>query len=294
MDVGLAAEAILRGELVVMPTETVYGLAANALDPSAVRKIFAAKGRPDNNPLIVHVASVEMAQSLVTAWPANADKLAGSFWPGAMTLVLPKAPHVPGITTGGLGSVALRMPAHPVALALIESAGVPLAAPSANLYTATSPTEVGHLSPAIRRAAAFVLDGGPCQVGLESTVVSLLDEAPLRLRAGQVTDAQLSEALGKPVAAGEAVHSPGMHPRHYAPKARIDLVHKADPNIPALVLGPAKSPVHVSMPEDEVGYAQALYRAFHAMDQAGVSEFQVELPPTDWLAVHDRLLRATR
>jgi len=288
----LAAQAIREGRLVAMPTETVYGLAANAMDPDAVAHIFAAKGRPGNNPLIVHVASFESAKELVTAWPPEADLLALKFWPGPLTLVLPKRSGVPSITTAGRDTVAVRMPAHPVAKALIQAAGVPLAAPSANRFTALSPTDLGHLAPEIIEQVAFALDGGPCAVGIESTVVDLTAE-PALLRPGGISRAQLEDALGKPLVQGDVRRSPGSHPRHYAPRARVELVSEASLEAWALVFAEPRSPRQIRMPKDAAGYAARLYRTLHDLDAAGADVVQIETPPGDWEAVWDRLRRAT-
>ncbi|MCA1811006.1 MAG: threonylcarbamoyl-AMP synthase [Halobacteriales archaeon] len=224
-----AARLLKEGKLVVFPTETVYGLAANALDPAAVQRIFEAKGRPGDNPLIVHVASIEAAKKLVAEWPPLADRLARALWPGPLTLVLPRAPHVSDAVTAGLGSVAVRVPAHPVAQALLRAAGVPLAAPSANTSGRPSPTTAQHAESDLGDKVALYLDGGPTEVGVESTVVSLLGPAPVLLRTGAIPREQLEKMVqgwGKP-GSGPAV-SPGMKHRHYAPKAKVRILATAD------------------------------------------------------------------
>src|ERR1041385_8733221 len=177
-----AGRLLKAGELVVIPTETVYGLGANALDPAAVQKIFAAKGRPADNPLIVHVASVEAAKKLVASWPPLADRFAKAFWPGPLTLVLPRAPNVPDAVTAGLDSVALRVPAHPITQQVLRAAGVPIAAPSANTSGRPSPTTAQHAEADLGDKVQLYLDAGPATVGLESTVVSLLGPKPDRQR----------------------------------------------------------------------------------------------------------------
>ena len=202
----------------------MYGLGANALDPAAVERIFAAKGRPHTSPLIVHVDSIEMARGLAARWPAAAETLARRYWPGPLTLVVPKRPEIPDIVTAGLPTVGLRMPAHPLALELIRAAGVPIAGPSANRFTELSPTTAGHVPESL---ADYVLDGGPARVGIESTVLSLVD-APLLLRPGVIPLPEI-EALIGPVetaaAAGPGAHaSPGMHPRHYRPATPLYLL----------------------------------------------------------------------
>lgn len=229
VDVGKAAAALREGKLVVFPTETVYGLGANALDAAAVQRIFEAKGRPADNPLIVHVAALEAAKKLTSDWPPLADRLARAFWPGPLTLVLPRAPHVPADVSAGLDSIAVRVPAHPVAQALLRAAGIPIAAPSANTSGRPSPTTAQHAEADLGDKVAVYLDGGPATVGLESTVVSLLGPLPVLLRIGAIPREaleRLTRDWGKATADGPA-HSPGMRHRHYAPTARIRLVPAA-------------------------------------------------------------------
>ena len=192
-----AAVVIRSGGTVAFPTETVYGLGANGLDPAAVSGIFIAKGRPLRNPLILHVASTRQARRLVTAWPAAAERLAARFWPGPLTLILPRAPAVPDVVTAGLPGVALRMPSHPVALALIDRSGVPIAAPSANLSGRLSPTLAAHVLADLDGKIDIVLDGGPTNVGVESTILDLTGEQPVLLRPGGVTLEDLEHVLGK-------------------------------------------------------------------------------------------------
>src|ERR1700684_325388 len=191
-----AAALIRAGELVAFPTETVYGLGANALDPAAIEKIYAAKGRPPSSPLIVHVSSIEMARGLVREWPERAEKLALKFWPGPLTLVLPKQPHVPDRLTAGLDTVGVRMPAHPIAQALIREAGVPIAAPSANRFTELSPTTAQHVRDGLGDRVAMVLDGGRTTVGIESTVLSLAGSSAVLLRPGMVTRQEIEAVIG--------------------------------------------------------------------------------------------------
>ncbi len=226
--------ALLRqGEVVAFPTETVYGLGANALNSSACAKIFVIKGRPADNPLIVHVASVEGARKAVREWPKEADICASEFWPGPLTLVLPKADSVPEIVSGGLQTVAVRIPSHPLALDLIARSRCPIAAPSANISGKPSPTEAEHVWHDLRGKIPLLIDGGKCKVGLESTVLDLTGEIPLILRPGGVTREQLKAVLGK-VNVDNGVNneakglfqpkSPGMKYRHYAPQAEIILI----------------------------------------------------------------------
>jgi L-threonylcarbamoyladenylate synthase len=215
----VAAAVIRAGGLVAFPTETVYGLGANAFDRKAVEKIFAVKGRPRRNPLIVHVASVEQARQLVASWPKVAEVLAGSFWPGPLTLVLPRAPQVPDEVTAGLPNVGLRFPAHKVALALITTSGVPLAAPSANLSGRPSPTRAEHVKDDLEGRIDLILDGGPTGVGVESTVLDLTGKSPLILRPGGVTREELEEVLGEKVDISEASEF-----QHYTPRAAVVMV----------------------------------------------------------------------
>ena len=307
------AAAVLRaGGLVAFPTETVYGLGANALDETAVRRIFAAKGRPDFNPLIVHVADADKARELVTSWPEQASMLAERFWPGPLTLVLPKRALVPDAVTAGLGAVGIRVPAHPVALALIRAARLPVAAPSANRFTELSPTSADHVLKTLSDKVDLVLDGGPTAVGIESTVLDLSGDTPRLLRPGMVSQAELESAIGPVggaplVAPGAPRLSPGMTERHYAPRARVVLTdeeawpaHLAEYHgqlSGALILGdPTWAVAHpMRMPIDPVAYAARLYAALHALDDLGCQVVLVEMPPADadWLGVRDRLVRAS-
>jgi L-threonylcarbamoyladenylate synthase len=223
-----AASLLRNGGLVALPTETVYGLGANALDAEAVARIYTAKGRPATSPLIVHVANVEMARDLAREWTPEASLLADRYWPGPLTIIVPKSTKVPDLVTAGLDTVALRMPAHPVALEVIRRAGVPIAAPSANPFTGLSPTTAEHVRQSLGEVVDMILDGGPCSVGIESTVLSLVD-APVVLRLGMISVGELERALGRPVAVigkSETVGhpSPGMHDRHYAPRTPLRLV----------------------------------------------------------------------
>lgn len=228
------ASALLRaGEVVGMPTETVYGLAANALDGAAVAKIFLAKGRPQDNPLIVHIADKEQLSTLAHMVPAGARKLAEAFWPGPLTIILPKAACIPDEVSAGLDTVGIRLPSHPVARALIREAGVPLAAPSANLSGRPSTTTSGHVMEDLGGKIPAIVEGGPCAVGVESTVVSLAGNVPRLLRPGGVSLEQLESVLGsvevdralrEKIGDEVRVSAPGMKYRHYAPKAPVTVV----------------------------------------------------------------------
>jgi len=304
-EIATAARLLRAGRLVAFPTETVYGLGANALDPEAVARIYAVKGRPATSPLIVHVASIEMVHSLVAVWPDIADRLARRFWPGPLTLVIEKLPAIPLIVTAGLPTVGLRMPAHPVALALIRAAGVPLAAPSANRFTELSPTTAGHVRRGLGSDVDLVLDGGPCQVGIESTVLSLAGPKPVLLRPGGISRAELVAVIG-PVASAEEVRdgvhpAPGMHPRHYSPRTPLLLVK--DGKVPDRGKGiylrhkhpPSRADIKtVQMPATAPDYATALYDKLHEADATSYDWIAVDILPDspDWEAVQDRLHRA--
>lgn len=234
-----AVDILKNGGLVAIPTETVYGLAANALSPDAVKGIFKAKGRPGDNPLIVHIAELQDIEryALSCALPKSAKLLAELFWPGALTVILPKTVKVPDAVSAGLSTVAIRMPAHETARKIIKAAGVPLAAPSANLSGSPSPTTAQHVLQDLNGRIQAVLDGGACSVGVESTVLSLAGSVPRLLRPGAVTLEQLREALGKvevdsavmnELKKGEAASSPGMKYKHYSPKANVILVKSDD------------------------------------------------------------------
>lgn len=308
-----AAAALRAGELVAFPTETVYGLGARALDERAVARIFSAKGRPSHHPLIVHVLEVEQARELVREWPKLAQALADRFWPGPLTLVLPKREQVPDLVTAGLDSVALRSPAHPVARALLAALGEPIAAPSANRYQGVSPTTAAHVERSLGRGAvAWLLDGGPSTVGIESTVLDLTGERPVLLRPGGVSVAEL-EAITGPLARIEQVDeakprsSPGMSERHYAPRGRLELIDRreleariegSERPLGAILLEPIESVPGIdhllSMPSDPRDYARLLYAAMHTLDELGCVRILVERVPEhdEWTAVRDRLRRA--
>ncbi len=315
-----AAAILQRGGLVAFPTETVYGLGAYALDRAAVRKIFEVKGRPVYNPLIVHVASADAARALSESWPSVADRLAAEFWPGPLTMVVTRRQIVPDEITAGLSSVALRVPAHPVALALLRAAAIPIAAPSANRFTEVSPTTAAHVAQSLADGVDLLIDGGPTRVGIESTVIDLSGAAPTILRPGMISREHLRAVIGGPLEevgadpTGDAPRpSPGMTERHYAPRAKLRLFDaearaeaEADAaaavergrRVGALVRGPFEvEHVHVErLPADPAGYARALYAAMHACDDAGCEVVWLELVPDDdaWAGVRDRLRRAAR
>lgn len=310
-----AAEILRRGELVAFPTETVYGLGANALDAAAVARIYEAKGRPASNPVIVHVADAEAAYEVVAAWPEAAERLAARFWPGPLTLVLPKRETIPEIVTAGGPTVAVRVPAHAVARALLHAAGVPVAAPSANRSLRLSPTQTEHVLRDLRGHLPLILDGGPTTGGLESTVLDLTTSPPRLLRPGLVTPAEIEAVIGPierstKLVDGRPLPSPGMMARHYAPRAPLEIaeqnaetrilellaqgetvgwltVRESDLKHPGLTI--------LVLPKEPGVYAARLYAALHALDADGVTRIVVDLPPDGeaWLAARDRLRRAS-
>jgi L-threonylcarbamoyladenylate synthase len=295
-EVEKAAAIVREGGLVAFPTETVYGLGANALDANAVGKIYALKGRPATSPLIVHVASIEQARSLAAEWLPEAERLARQYWPGPLTLVVPKKNVIPDKVTAGLPTVGLRMPRHPVALQLIEAAGVPIAAPSANHFTQLSPTTAEHVRQAFGAETPFLLDGGPCEVGLESTVIQVRQEGLEVLRPGM---ASVGDAAPAATPENEAHRSPGQHRKHYSPKTRIVLVSRG--HLPREGRGAylwlnynAVAATRQRMPEQPEAYAAKLYGTLHQLDHEGFDWIAVELPPDrpEWAAIRDRLLRA--
>ncbi len=307
-----AARILQAGGLVAFPTETVYGLGANALDAEVVAMIFAAKGRPAHNPIIVHVAALDDAKKLVSSWPPIAQKLAERFWPGPLTLVLPKAACVPNLVTAGGSTVALRMPAHPVALALLRECKLPLAAPSANRSTALSPTLPAHVLAGLADRIDLLLDAGPTTGGLESTVLDVTIDPPRLLRPGLVTIADLEAAVGpiesSPLAprAEETARSPGQMRRHYAPKTPLEVTTNSHKLVEELckqglrvgwlthIDDGESAALRIVLPDDVAGYSAGLFAALHRLDDAGLDRIVVEEPPAgdDWLAVHDRLRRA--
>jgi L-threonylcarbamoyladenylate synthase len=309
------AGAMLRaGKLVAFPTETVYGLGANGLDSAAVRRIYEAKGRPSTNPVILHVATLDQAKALSSDWPPVADVLAAMFWPGPLTLIVPKAAHVPDIVTAGLPGVAIRIPSHPLALALLRSAGVPIAAPSANASGGVSPTTAAHVLKSLDGRIDGLLDGGPTAKGLESTVLDLTSPPAILRRPGPVSQRQLESVMG-PLLSDMSAHdgslpmqSPGQMVSHYAPRAKLHCVpagmaiagakhlHAKGESVLCLLREEADDSAvrSVRLPQDPEGYAAALYAALHDADELDIHHIVVEMPPQaeEWAAVRDRLLRA--
>lgn len=302
-----AAERLRAGGLVGMPTETVYGLAANALDEAAISRVFALKGRPKDHPLIVHLASAAQLGQWSAAADDRAARLAEALWPGPLTLVVKKARAVPAAITGGQPTVALRVPAHPVARALLELFGGGLAAPSANRFGRVSPTTAAHVAGEFPGADLLVLDGGASVVGLESTIVDLSGTTPRVLRPGGVAREQLQEVLGEAVAVGPgaaAPRVPGSLASHYAPGAPTILVATSellatlDEASAVLAMRPAPAGfagAWVQLPADPRGYGAGLYAALRQLDAERPARLLIERVPDDpsWLAVRDRLERAS-
>ena len=317
-----AVELLRAGEVVALPTETVYGLAANALDARAVARIYEAKGRPVYNPIIVHVAGEPMARRCVSSWPPTAQRLAAAFWPGPLTLVLPRSGEIPDVVTAGGGTVGVRWPRHPFMQAVIEACGFPLAAPSANPSNMISPTRAEHVRKGLAGRVALIVDGGPSQVGIESTVLDLTGGRPRVLRPGTIHEESLLAVLGQsesPEAevsrpAGSSLRSPGLLPKHYAPKAKLLIWSWQDERdlreqirlVPA-VAGQCHIIAHshipsaaglggVSMiPHDAAAFARAIYAELHRCDEAGAAWIIVEAPPAgvEWSGIADRLRRAS-
>ncbi len=326
-DIARAADCLRRGGLVAFPTETVYGLGAHALDPDAVQKLFHAKGRPANDPLIVHVAEFADIAPLVTAVPDAAATLAARFWPGPLTLVLPRGRAVPPGVTAGLDTVAVRIPAHPVAHALLAAAGIPIAAPSANLFSRPSPTRAAHVLEDLNGRIDLVVDAGPTDVGVESTVLDLTVSPPLVLRPGAITMEKLQSVLpmvriASPGDDRAAMRSPGLLPKHYAPRAPMTLFEgepTAARNAMTAIARHAISAgqrvgviatagdaraleglrvviAELGADQDAEGAAARLYAALRELDAAQVDLILARDAPRDeglWRALRDRLRRAS-
>lgn len=313
-----AAGILVDGGLVAIPTETVYGLAANALDEQAVAGIYRAKGRPAGNPLIVHVDDTEMARTLAADWPVAAATLADHFWPGPLTLVVPRGRRIPSIVSGGGETVALRCPDHRLARRLIAKAGVPLAAPSANRSEAVSPTTAQHVLAGLGNRIDLILDGGSCAHGIESTVVDCTTSPPRVLRPGPLSPGELSSIVPGIIPAGQdsdgPARSPGQAARHYAPSTPLELTDDPCGRVATLLAGgsrvgwlaietddprvrelaTSRDLVIVPMPADPQAYAARLYATLHALDQRPIDRIVVDCPPDleAWQAIRDRLVRA--
>ena len=291
----IQAAAILRsGGLVAFPTETVYGLGADATNSAAVRKIFAAKGRPSTNPLICHVPDAAVAQRYARQWPPAASQLAEAFWPGPLTLVLPKTDEIPHEVTAGRDTVALRAPDHELTLMLLRILDRPLAGPSANQSSHISPTTAQHVRDELANEVGMILDGGPCEVGIESTVLDLSGDRSTILRPGGVTREQIEAVIGPvevfsgPVDPSVAAASPGQQEKHYAPRTPAYRFESADrPRVNGAIL---------DLQGDAKAYARTFYARLRELDQSGVAAIYIETPPdtAEWTAVRDRIVRATQ
>lgn len=317
-----AVALLQRGEVVALPTETVYGLAASAWDPDAVARIYAIKGRPAHNPVIVHIADATQAAQCTPHWPPLAARLSAAFWPGPLTLVLPRSPLVPDIITAGGSTVGLRWPQHPFMQAVIRACGFPLAAPSANPANALSPSSADHVARSLGDRLPLIIDGGDCNVGIESTVVDVTGDLPRILRPGILSSEAIAHAAGVEIprttpAPGTTapLRSPGQLSRHYAPVTPLVIRRWIDDADLARQLAddrctPAETwivsyrripdsgrfPNVVLIPDDPEAYARALYGELHRCDQAGARRIVVEAVPDKpaWDGVADRLRRASR
>jgi len=316
------AKELAQGGIAVLPTETVYGLAASIEHPSAIEAIFRAKGRPNDNPLIVHIHSIEQLGKLAVDIPEAVKQLAHAFWPGPLSVVLKKSDKVSGLITAGGDTVAIRMPDHPVPLAVMAQENLCLAMPSANLFMGLSPTSAGMVGAEIVSASYAVIDGGPCSVGIESTVLDLSGEVPTILRLGvisaeeisavlgesvkvaetieRVTEAVVTEVAGSEAGGAEVLRSPGQYKRHYAPRTKAILVNKISQNGYGLsCLRSVESPLfagrQIFVGDTPREYAKNLYAALAELDALGIEVIEIEKPPTSeaWQAVWDRLIKAT-
>jgi L-threonylcarbamoyladenylate synthase len=319
-----AAERLRSGDVVALPTETVYGLAANALDPAAVQRIYEVKQRPAQNPVIVHVAGAAMARSCAQAWPDSADTLAEAFWPGPLTLVLPRDPRIPDIVTATGPTVGIRWPSHPFIQAVIHACGFPLAAPSANPANQLSPTTAAHVAHLLGSRIPLIIDGGPCQVGIESTVVGLGPEGWRMLRPGMIGADQIEAVLPsarrpqpgnthESHVPGSPLPSPGQLPRHYAPRATLLCLGWSDDRsftdqLRSRGIEPADTHVLAHhtipsegcaaricvIPDDPEAYARAMYAEWHRSDALGARCIVLEHLPDHprWAAIRDRVRRA--
>ncbi len=303
VDLQQAVRLLKAGNIVAIPTETVYGLAADATNDEALRQIYAIKQRPMDNPLIVHIAGANQVSHWATEFSPVAQKLANTFWPGPFTLVLPAKPHVSLIVRGGQPTVALRVPAHPLALQLLKESGLALAAPSANKFTQLSPTTATHVATGLGDIVP-VLDGGACKVGIESTIVAVQGDHWQLLRLGMISESEIESVAGKASSMfSQPIKAPGQHHLHYSPRtpmrlfsSRDALITSANVHSAALLIGEGVQPACqvFQLNKNVTDVAQQLYDTLHKMDALGASELLIEAPPNapEWLAILDRLTRA--
>ncbi len=315
MDLNLlqqASDLICQGELVAFPTETVYGLGGRADQVEVIQKIYAAKGRPSNNPLIIHFPSAEEAKKWVKSWPESAEKLSKAFWPGPLTLVLLASDKIPLEARAGLPTVAVRVPSHPIALALLQKVKLPLAAPSANPSGFLSPTRAEHVAKNLKDKVSLILDGGPTDLGIESTVLDLTRMPPRLLRPGKILKAEIEKLIGpieelKKIKPDGAFASPGLLEKHYSPHAKVILFQKEDHlkqaeffrkqnQVAIFLLRELNSIPHfksMKISKNPASYAQELYAKLHELDELRVEIIAIEAPPQteEWKAIWNRLER---
>lgn len=301
-DIQHAVEILRSGGLVAFPTETVYGLGADASNPAAIRRIFLAKGRPQNHPVIVHLPSASHLFHWARNVPESAHRLAQEYWPGPLTLVLPRAPGVSDLITGGQDTVGLRVPNHPVALELLRAFGSGIAAPSANRFGRLSPTTAGHVRDELGDSVDLIVDGGTCEVGIESTIVDLSRDAPALLRPGEISRRDIEWTLMQSLTTQSSTRAPGSLPAHYAPRTPVRVVSFEEiadaianqTNVAVLSMRAAASQRSIQAAEDARTYARDLYANLRALDQMGCEIILVENIPEgeEWAAIRDRLTRA--
>ncbi|TAG47666.1 MAG: threonylcarbamoyl-AMP synthase [Betaproteobacteria bacterium] len=314
-NIALAAAALRRGEIVGMPTETVYGLAADAGNAAALAKVFAAKGRPADHPLIVHVANTATAKTWASVWPETAQKLADAFWPGPMTLIVQRAAHVLDAVTGGQSTVGIRVPAHPLALALLKAFGGAVAAPSANKFGHVSPTTAAHVAAEFSDSNLLILDGGACDIGVESTIIDVSSSRPRVLRPGRIRSDDIEQLLGVRLSSVEPTEAPrvsGSLDSHYAPRTKtlmlvtealnlfLDAARDAGKRVGLIHYSSQLSTKRVKQRVTLDGnnaqqFEHDIYAKLRMLDDAALDLIVIEAPPTDghWDAVNDRLRRAS-
>lgn len=313
-DILSCANILRNGELVAFPTETVYGLGADARNPQAIMKVFAAKGRPADHPLIVHLASTQQLELWARDIPEAAWRLAEHFWPGPLTMILFKQDNVSSLITGGQDTIGLRIPKHPLTLQLLQDFGSGLVGPSANKYGRVSPTSAMHVAIDLEDAVSAILDGGDCEVGIESTIINLTGDAPIIMRSGAITSEDIAKVLGQEVLfnteAKPVIRTSGSHESHYAPVTRVSLLNRHDlisavnqqDSLKFSVISFMERPANIDstiywqhVDNDPKKYAHNLYANLRFHDQLKNDVIFIEKPPTEssWLAILDRLLRAS-